>query len=88
MTQNDAHYPGVRILGYPTLYAFAKKGNLNEGVCASPNGDSETEPGSDSCSDGKKEQVATNEFELKVIEYDGARTVKDIKKFILSTLLH
>jgi hypothetical protein len=74
ITKNDVHYPGVRVLGYPTIYAFSKRGRNHEGVCSS------TDTNSGSC----EQHDVAGEFEISIVEYDGARTVKDIKKFISS----
>ena len=71
-TVNEIVYPGVQIFGYPTLYIFYRE-YLQD--TTAHRDDLET------CAD---ESVGPNipQSSIRVIEYNGPRTVKDIKKAI------
>lgn len=79
-TLNEISYPGVRILGYPTMYVFVKRPNkvsCSESLCGAKE-ELETNLGGNTCCS----PALASDYTMDVIEYNEPRTVKDIRRYL------
>lgn len=81
-TKNEVFFPGVKIYGYPTIYMFVKQFDDKVAQVCRSVVDEEIR-GEQLCPAGEYDTLRSNiQSSVKAIEYDGQRTVRELKKAI------